>query len=73
MYVRVALPVPRLEALTYLVDTDDALVAGVRVVVPLGKRTLTGTVVEVDVDPVEGTKAILEILDERPTFSRELL
>lgn len=73
MYVRVALPVPRLEALTYLVDTDDALVAGVRVVVPLGKRTLTGTVVEVNVEPVEGTKAILEILDERPTFSRELL
>lgn len=73
MYVRVALPVPRLEALTYLVGTNEAIEVGVRVVVPLGKRTLTGTVVEVNIEPLEGAKSILEILDERPTFSRELL
>lgn len=73
MYVRVALPVPRLDALTYLVGTEEALVAGVRVVVPLGKRTLTGTVVEVNVEPLDGAKNILEVLDERPTYSRELL
>jgi primosomal protein N' (replication factor Y) len=43
--VSVAVPVPALDLLTYLVPPDIATpVAGARVVVPLGRRTLTGVV-----------------------------
>jgi primosomal protein N' (replication factor Y) len=45
--IRAAVPVPSLEALTYLVPDelgDPAI--GARVLVPLGKRTLTGIVIE---------------------------
>ncbi len=45
--VRVAVPVPSLEALTYLVPDEFAEpVVGARVLVPLGNRTLTGVVTE---------------------------
>lgn len=73
MYVRVALPVPRLEPLTYLVDLPQQIDVGFRVVVPLGKRVLTGTIVEIGTQPLEGAKHILEVLEEKPTFSKELL
>jgi len=45
--IRVAVPVPALEALTYHIPDelgDPAI--GARVLVPLGKRTLTGVVIE---------------------------
>ncbi len=45
--VRVAVPVPSLEALTYSVPEEFAdPTVGARVLVPLGNRTLTGIVVE---------------------------
>lgn len=45
--VRVAVPVPSLEALTYCVPEDFAdPIVGARVLVPLGNRTVTGIVVE---------------------------
>ena len=45
--VRVAVPVPALDALTYRVPEDLTLpVAGARVLVPLGKRIITGLVVD---------------------------
>jgi primosomal protein N' (replication factor Y) len=44
--VSVAVPVPALGLLTYRVPADQPVpVRGARVVVPLGKRTLTGVVV----------------------------
>lgn len=45
--IRVAVPVPALEALTYHVPDElgDPEI-GARVLVPLGKRTLTGVVIE---------------------------
>ena len=46
--VAVALPVPRLGLLTYAVPDGVALTPGVRVSVPLGKRTATGFVVALD-------------------------
>lgn len=73
MYVRVALPVPRLEPLTYVVDDADAIACGYRVIVPLGKRTLTGTVVGLHAEPVDGVRKVEEILDTRPSFSDKLL
>ena len=45
--IQVAVPVPALEALTYSVpDEMPDPIAGARVLVPLGKRTLTGIVIE---------------------------
>ncbi len=57
MFIRVAVPVPTLDLLTYVVPPDTpAPVVGARVVVPVGARTLTGIVVETDV----GTDAALD-------------
>ncbi len=41
--------------------------------VPLGKRTVTGTVVETNVPPVERMRDLYEVLDESPTFSPAML
>ncbi len=50
MLISVAVPVPTLDLLTYRVPPDvSAPLIGARVVVPLGRRVVTGIVVEVDV------------------------
>ncbi len=69
--VAVALPVPRLGLLTYAVPDGVALAPGVRVSVPLGRRTATGFVVALD-PPLDGgidaasLKPILRVIDETP-------
>ena len=69
--VAVALPVPRLGLLTYAVPEGVTLVPGVRVSVPLGKRTATGFVVALD-PPLDAgidaaaLKRILRVIDETP-------
>ncbi|MBU3742785.1 MAG: primosomal protein N', partial [Candidatus Kapabacteria bacterium] len=74
MAVSVALPVPRLAPLTYVVGSDHGTVrVGCRVMVPLGKRVVTGTVIAVDVEPMPGARAIIEVLDDEPTFSPQVL
>src|SRR5262249_6321108 len=48
----VAVPVPNLDLLTYLVPRDAPFpVVGARVVVPLGSRVVTGIVIETNVPP----------------------
>lgn len=73
MPIRVAVPVPRLEPLTYGLASDESVIPGMRVLVPLGTRVLTGTVVEVDVPAVADMKQVLEVLDEHPTYPADLL
>jgi len=69
--VAVALPVPRLGLLTYAVPEGVSLVPGVRVSVPLGRRTATGFVVALD-PPLDGgidaagLKPILRVIDDTP-------
>ncbi len=68
MLLRVAVPVPSLDLLTYSVPDDlQAPVPGARVVVPLGPRTVTGIVVDVDVPlgtvEAAGVKPIRRVLD----------
>ena len=68
--IAVALPVPRLGLLTYIVPDGVTLVPGVRVSVPLGRRTATGFVVALD-PPLDGIdaanlKPILRVIDETP-------
>ena len=74
MLIQVAVPVPRLDLLTYAVpDGFETPCVGARVVVPLGSRIVTGIVVEVGVSNGDGRtsgisssadiKAIREVLD----------
>jgi primosomal protein N' (replication factor Y) len=70
--IRVAVPVPTLDLLTYIVPPDmPAAVVGARVVVPVGGRSLTGIVVEADVDrdaALDGKelKSVRDVLDAEP-------
>jgi primosomal protein N' (replication factor Y) (superfamily II helicase) len=61
-FVSVAVPVPALDLLTYRVpDTLTAPAPGARVVVPLGKRTLTGVALG-DAAPLDNSVAVKDIL-----------
>ena len=71
MYIRVAVPVPGLDLLTYRVPEDTgAPPVGARVVVPVGSRLVTGIVVEEATSDAgireEGVKPIRQILDREP-------
>lgn len=55
-------------------ETPNESYIGRRALVTLGKRTLTGIIVaESDVEDTNGLKKIIELLDESPIFSREML
>ena len=69
--VSVAVPVPFLDVLTYQVpDAVPPPLRGARVVVPLGKRVVTGIVVDPaatlrpEQTPADKIKNILEVLDD---------
>ena len=65
--ISVAVPVPHLDPLTYLAP-DPAPAVGARVRVPLGSRTVTGIVV--DVDPRDEDRGdireVLQVVDDEP-------
>jgi primosomal protein N' (replication factor Y) len=71
-FIEVALGIPLARLLSYRVPDHlrAGIEAGKRVLVPLGKRTVTGYVVGSDARP-EGLeiKDILEILDDEPLFT----
>ena len=75
-HIRVAVPVPALEALTYrLPDISIDPVVGARVLVPLGKRIVTGvvtgpTVVEAEDD---GIKMVVDVLDGEAFLPAEIV
>lgn len=74
----VALPVPVERPFTYKapVDADSEIPTGVRVVVPFGRRTLTGVVVGrpsgSELPPAK-LKPIRDVLDAIPVFTPEML
>lgn len=72
MNIRVALPLPRLEPLTYRCS-DGAVERGCRVLVPLGTRVLTGMVVDIDVPEVPRIRDIAEVLDDQPSCTSHVL
>jgi primosomal protein N' (replication factor Y) len=76
--VRVILPLPLDQAYTYLVPPELAAAVrpGVRVLVPFGPRRLTGLVVDAAAGqevPEDRLRPLLDVLDERPAFTDELL
>jgi primosomal protein N' (replication factor Y) (superfamily II helicase) len=75
--VRVAVPVPALDSLTYSLPDDQPLpVVGARVLVPLGSRILTGCVVdrgEADEPPASTIKPVIEVLDAEPFLPEDVV
>ncbi len=75
--VQVALPLPLTQVFTYRVPPEwqEAVRPGCRVLVPFGQRQLTGVVVpEPPPDPLPSSlKPILDVLDDRPALTEELL
>jgi primosomal protein N' (replication factor Y) (superfamily II helicase) len=74
--VSVAVPVPALDLLTYTVaEAEPVPPAGARVVVPLGRRTLTGVVVGPADPPDEAIelKSILQVLDATPFLPADVI
>ena len=78
MFIRVAVPVPALDLLTYrMPDGGAAPAIGARVAVPLGSRLVTGIVVEIDVAP-DGVdeadiKPIRQLLDSDTFIPADVL
>jgi primosomal protein N' (replication factor Y) len=81
--VRVAVPVPALDSLTYsLPDDFPSAVTGARVLVPLGSRIMTGCVVDGETEGDTGVlesglaarvKSVIEVLDTEPFLPREVI
>jgi primosomal protein N' (replication factor Y) len=72
MFIRVAINIPTDKTFIYSVpkEFEREIATGKRVLVPFGKRRVTGYILEsMDVADVEGTKDIIEILDMEPLFN----
>ncbi len=70
-FADVALPIPLEAPLTYEVPPSliDRAVAGMRAVVPLGKRVETGYITALRDDcPLDSVRAIIDLPDEGPVF-----
>ncbi len=71
-YVRVAVPLPVTGTFTYAVPNELAgrALVGTRVLVPFGRRKLTGFVVGLEESPaVDDVKTVIEVLDVEPMLS----
>ena len=70
----VAVPVPFLDHLTYRVPEEFNIpVAGVRVLVPLGTRTVTGCVVSSAAEGERDLKDLIDVLDAEPFLPPEVI
>ena len=79
MLIRVAVPVPTLDLLTYGVPDGAATPpVGARVVVPVGARLLTGIVVETGITTDDGVrgkdiKSVRQVLDSEGFVPADVL
>jgi primosomal protein N' (replication factor Y) (superfamily II helicase) len=74
--VDIALPVPVDRTFTYIVSPElqPSVIPGKRVLVPFGKKHLTGVIVGLPATTnIRGLKPITDIIDIKPTFSPEML
>lgn len=74
--VRVGVPVPALEALTYRVpDSLDPPAIGARVLVPVGKRVMTGVVIDFEREGSEpaGLKDVIDVVDADSFLSPDVV
>ena len=77
MYAEIVFPLPFRNAFTYSIpeELEQSAVVGVRAVVPFGKRTLTGFIINLVSTPpsTEKIKPVNDILDEVPVFDDKSL
>ena len=76
LYADIALPLPLHHSFTYIVPEalEGAARPGCRVLVPFGKRTLVGVIVQMSRETSQhGLKPLSDILDVHPSFASELL
>ncbi|MSS71684.1 MAG: primosomal protein N' [Candidatus Latescibacteria bacterium] len=76
LYAEVAVPAPRTSPFTYRIPEglQGRVQEGIRVVVPLGGRQVTGVVVGLsEACDLPEVREVLEVLDERPAFDRGML
>ncbi len=77
MYAEIVFPLPFRNSFTYSIpeELEKQAEAGLRAVVPFGKRTLTGFIIKVTSNPknIEKIKPISDILDEQPVFNKKSL
>ena len=77
MYCQVVFPLPFRNAFTYSIPIEffDSVKVGVRVVVPFGRRVLTGFVIGLSetTDLKEKIKPVKDVLDEIPIFDKTSL
>lgn len=75
-FARIIIPSPLKEPLTYRVPEEfkDIVMVGMRVLIPLGKRKVSGIVFElIPETPLQHTKDVLAVLDEAPIVDDLLL
>ena len=75
-FARVVILTPLRDPLTYKVPEPlhERIAVGMRVLIPLGRRKVTGIVLELMREsPIARTREILAMLDERPILDRKLL
>lgn len=79
-FVEVAVPVPLRHTFTYRLPAEfrEKIQTGARVMVPFGKQLLTGYAVGLDATPdadllADDIKDIVEVVDDEPLISEELL
>jgi primosomal protein N' (replication factor Y) (superfamily II helicase) len=76
MFVHLALPVPVFKTFTYAVPPEHVgrSLLGIRALVPFGQRTFTGVIVgQSETTDVPKVRPLLDLLDETPIFSPEML
>jgi len=77
MFAQVVFPLPFRNSFTYSIPDQliDSVKVGVRVVVPFGKRVLTGFVISLSntSDIKEKIKPVKDVLDQHPIFDDEAL
>lgn len=77
MFAQVVFPLPFRKAFTYSIpkQLDGLVKTGVRVVLPFGRRVLTGFVIGISetTDVKEKIKPVRDVLDDQPIFDKESL
>ena len=74
MFVKVAVPIPSVEVFTYAVPNDfvSAAALGMRVLVPFGKKRLTGWIIgTTSAMPDQKIREIIDLPDPEPLFDRQ--
>jgi primosomal protein N' (replication factor Y) (superfamily II helicase) len=75
-FARVAIPSPLSQSLTYAIPDDfrERIAVGMRVLIPLAKRQVTGVILELlDATPLTHTRPILSLPDDMPVIEPALL